>query len=433
MGLDLTPRWKDFAVYLPAQQYHFASLTDNNRGLPKGRPMPPGIKLTDLDFLNPKSKLWHYGYALYSAGQFDSVRNRACAVTNRDRGCTTVLGDSGGYQLGMGTLRGTEHLKDAKTAEELCAIWRRSNDIRQRLVSWLDTHCDYAMTIDVPIWAREEKHKNTPFHKCSVEQLIDLTLLNLEYIKDNRRGTAKWLNVLQGTNPQDSLQWWKAVQKYRFDGWALAGTVGWRGGLANVLEYVLTIRDDGGFDGTEWMHVLGTAMPVWAVLLTAIQRGIRENCNPNFRVSYDAASPFQVSGKYQNVTRYPIFTRDIETWVFKITKFPINPLYAKSDHHFPFSSPLGDQLKLSHVNVRGRMFEAIPVDAIGLAMLTNHNLYIYVRALLEANELAFMHASEAQKTVPHDLLNVCNLIGDLFSTKQWRPKLKQHMELVSKF
>lgn len=73
------------------------------------------------------------------------------------------------------------------------------------------------------------------------------------------------------------------------------------------------------------------------------------------------------------------------------------------------------------------------MDAIGLAMLTNHNLYIYVRALLEANELAFMHASEAQKTVPHDLLDVCNLIGDLFATKQWRPKLKQHLELVSKF
>ena len=119
MAIDLTPRWDKFAVYLPAMQYHYASAVDNNNLL-KDRDFPADLKLTDLDFLNPKSKLWHYGYALYSEGQFTDARHKACAINNRDKTRTTVLGDSGGYQIGKGTLRGTEHLKRAKTSAEVC-------------------------------------------------------------------------------------------------------------------------------------------------------------------------------------------------------------------------------------------------------------------------------------------------------------------------
>jgi hypothetical protein len=45
MAIDLTPRWKNFAVYLPAMQYHYASAVDNNK-LIKGRDFPKDLKLT---------------------------------------------------------------------------------------------------------------------------------------------------------------------------------------------------------------------------------------------------------------------------------------------------------------------------------------------------------------------------------------------------
>ena len=174
MAIDLTPRWNKFAVYLPAMQHGYASAVDNNKLL-KGRDFPKGLKLTDLDFLNPKSKLWHYGYALYSAGQFTDARPKACAVANRDREHTTILGDSGGYQIGKGTLRGTEHLKRAKTSAEVCELWRQSGDIRKWIVQWLEDNSDYAMTIDMPLWAKFPSNSKTPFHKCSVEELIELS------------------------------------------------------------------------------------------------------------------------------------------------------------------------------------------------------------------------------------------------------------------
>jgi hypothetical protein len=434
MTIDLTPRWDNFAVYLPAMQFPYASAVASNKMLGK-RDFPKGIKLTDLDFLNPKSKLWHYGYALYSAGQFTDARPRACSVTNRDRDKTLVLGDSGGFQIGKGTLKGTEHFKRAKSADEVCDMWRDSGDVRKRIVRWLDAHSDYAMTIDMPLWAREPQNSKTPFHKCSIEQLIELSVENLDYIKRNSNGSTKWLNVLQGTNAKDSKQWWDAVKGYRMGGWALAGSVGWRGGLDSVLHYVMLMRDDNAFEkGQDWVHVLGVSQPTWAVLLTALQRGIRKHCkNPNLRVSYDSASPFQAGGQRQQVVRYPKFTRDSASWVMTAHEAPINPMYVGkggADFHFPYPSPLGDMLTLNQLNVRGGEFNSKTLDTIGTHILTNHNLWVYVRGFLEANELTFMHKSEADKAVPQKLLDTCAFIEDLLGEDAWQAKLKKEKSLL---
>lgn len=435
MAIDLTPRWANFAVYLPAMQFPYASAVASNKMLGK-RELPDGIKLTDLNFLKPDSKLWHYGYALYSAGQFTDARPRACSVTNRDRANTTVLGDSGGFQIGKGTLKGTEHFKKAKTADEVCDMWRDSKDVRQRIVRWLDAHSDYAMTIDMPLWAREPQNSKTPFHKCSIEQLIELSVENLDYIKRNSNGRTKWLNVLQGTNAKDSKQWWDAVKGYKMGGWALAGSVGWRGGLDSVLHYVMLMRDDNAFEkGQDWVHVLGVSQLDWAVLLTALQRGIRKHCkNPNLRVSYDSASPFQTGGQRQQVVRYPKLTRDSASWVMTAHEAPVNPLYAGkrgADFHFPYPSPLGDMLTLNHLNVRGGEFNSKTLDTIGGHLLTNHNLWVYVRSFLEANELTFMHKSEADKGVPQKLLDTCAFIEDLVGEDAWQAKLKKHNKLLT--
>ena len=434
MGENLTPRWENFAVYLPAMQYHYASAVDNNK-LIKGRNFPKSINLTDLDFLNPKSKLWHYGYALYSAGQFTDARPKACAVSNRDRKHTTVLGDSGGYQIGKGTMRGTEHLKRAKTSAEVCELWRQSGDIRKWIVQWLEANSDYAMTIDMPLWAQFESNSKTPFHKCSVQELIDLSIGNLDYIKRNARGKTKWLNVLQGTTPKDSKQWWDAVKGYRMGGWALAGNVGWRGGLENVLYYVLTMRDDNAFDkGQDWMHVLGVSQPTWAVLLTSIQRAIRQHCdNDKFRISYDSASPFQAGGRYQKVVRYPKFTKDVASWAMTMHEAPVNPIYADtgSDYHFPYASPIGDLLTLNHLNIRGGEFQRGAYDTVSNHLLTNHNVWVYVRSFLEANELAFMQASEADKAVPQKLIDMCAFIEDILGEDRWQAKLKKEKLLLA--
>lgn len=426
MAIDLTPRWNDFAVYLPAIQTWYSTMVHSrsDRHRKRARPFPNDLKLPDLDYLNPKSKLWHYGYGLYSAGQFTTFAPRACSVTNRDKSATTILGDSGGYQIGMGALHGTKHIKNERTADGVVRAWSQCGDVREGLMIWLEANSDYAMTIDMPLWSRTAPNSKSPFRICSAEQLIGMTIDNLEHIKRFQKGDTKWLNVIQrGASDADSKLWWDAVKGYRFGGWALAGCAD--GGLQSVLHNILMMRDDGAFtDGQDWLHVLGVSQPTWAVLLTAIQQQLRK-INPKLRVSYDSASPFQMVGKFHDTVRYPKLTKDLKSWVMSASEVQINPIYANTNgaHHFPFSSPLGEMMTLDQLSVNGGLYQAKPADEISWLMLVNHTLYVYVRAFLEANELVFLNRNDAQRCVPPEILSAVDFIDEVFKARNWKKKI----------
>lgn len=428
-AIDLTPRWDNFAVYLPAIQKSYAKATYKNAD--KNRVMPHGITAKDLNFLSPKSKLWHYGYGLYSAGQFKIGEQQADIVTNRADGIT-ILGDSGGYQIGKGTLQGFTALKGLKKVDDICDAWTNAVELKAWIVNWLETHSNYAMTIDMPLWAKDAANKNTPFHKCSTEQLIQLTVENLKFIQKNKRGNTKWLNVIQGTTDDDMKQWWDAVKEYKFGGWALAGNTSWRGGVGAVIKQVLTMRDEDAFEvGQDWLHVLGVSQAKWAVMLTAIQRGIRAKCNPNFRVSYDSASASRLAGERQQVAIYPTFTNKADSWGIRAVACPNDQIYVSDNpsYAFPFPSPLGDVLKLHHINVHYEKYSAKRFDEISHHLLTNHNTWVYVRALLEANELAYLDKHDAQQFVPPKLLDCIYLIEELMSGGAWKNKVKKYASL----
>jgi len=432
MAVDLTPRWREFAVYLPAIQSWYSTMVYSDRFRDKKRPFPKGITLKDLDYLNPKSKLWHYGYGLYSAGLFSNDSPRACSVANRDKSCTTILGDSGGYQIGIGTFPGTQHIKHEKTADGVIRAWSECGEVRKRVLNWLESNGDYAMTIDMPLWARTSPQSSSPFKICTEQQLLDMTIENLKFIKRHMRGNTKWLNVIQGTDDKNSKMWWDAVKQYRFGGWALAGSVGWRGGLDSVLHNVLMMRDEDAFvDGQDWLHVLGVSQPTWAVLLTAIQRELRK-INPKLTVSYDSASPFQMVGKYHDTVRYPKFTKDLKSWVMSASEIQTNSVYANTNgkFRFPYSSPLGELMTLDQINVNGGSYQGKPTDHISWLLMINHTLYVYVRAFLEANELAFMHRNDANHTVPSEILDVIDFVEHVFSAKDWRREIKKNKTML---
>ena len=48
MAINLTPRWDDFAVYLPAIQGWYSTNVYSDRLREKSRPFPKGITLKDL-------------------------------------------------------------------------------------------------------------------------------------------------------------------------------------------------------------------------------------------------------------------------------------------------------------------------------------------------------------------------------------------------
>lgn len=429
-GIDLTPRWDDFAIYLPSiqKQYAAAAYKVGN----KNRPMPAGITTKQLNFLNPKNKLWHYKYALYSAGQFKVGEQQADIVTNRDKAATLILGDSGGFQIGKGTLAGFDALKGLKKPDDVCAAWQNAVQLKTWIINWLETHSDYAMTLDMPLWAKLPANKSSPFHKCSAQQLIQLTLENLRFIQNHRRGNTKWLNVIQGTTAEDMKQWWDAVKGFRFDGWALAGDTGWRGGAGAVIKQVLMMRDEGAFEaGLDWIHVLGVSQPKWAVLLTAIQRGLRASCNPMLRISYDSASPNILSGRFMQAALSPTFSKKPDSWSIRAVRCPNDKVYVSGNpaYAFPFQSPLGDRLQLHHLNVFADPYSNVHFDDVSQHLLTHHNTWVYIRSMLEANELAFLDKHDAENFVPPSLLECIYVFEDLLAGSTWHKKWEKHSKL----
>ena len=430
---DITPRWDNFAIYLPALSKGFANAAYQVGD--KTRLMPEGITLKDLNFLNPHNKLWHYAYALYSVGQFKVGERQADIVTNRDKEKTLILGDSGGYQIGKGTLAGFDALKQLRKPEAICEAWTAARDVKKWILNWLETHSDYAMTLDMPLWAQLPSNKDTPFHKCSTEQLIQLTVQNLDFIQHNQRGKTKWLNVIQGTTTESMQQWWAAVSKYRFSGWALAGDTGWRGGPAAVIRQVLMMRDEGAFEpGLDWLHVLGVSQPKWAVMLTAIQRGLRAKCNPKLRVSYDSASPGILSGKFQQLAIFPAYTKDATSWNIRAKRAPIHKGYVSTDnpYAFPFHSALGNRLQLHHLSVNAEKYSNIIYDEVSHHLLTHHNTWVYVHALLQANELAFIDRHDAAEYVPGALLDCIEVFEDLLTRDSWEHEWKKQQGVFDK-
>jgi len=362
--------------------------------------------------------LFSYPYLLHSIGLYRVGAVDDTAVSRTERGSAVILGDSSGFQIGQGTLKGLEGFKANMPALQAIAAWNASSDVRNWILHWLESYTTYAMTIDMPLWAAEEK-TDSPFSNCSREQLLQMTLNNLDYISVNRQGHTKWLNVVQGIDNAATEQWWDAVKKYRLGGWALAGGAGSKGGLWQLLHTVLLMRDDDAFaEGLDWVHTLGVSTLSWAVILTAIQQCLRK-INPNLTISFDTSSVFQQGMRRENAYKNPVLTTAASSWSFPTESSPQSYRLVGSNEKFPFHSPLGDQMTLGHLNVKDwDVFDKKQYDTISLLMLSNHNIWVTLDTIQKANELAF--GAEREKTTPQLYINCIDLIREAFEVSDWR-------------
>ena len=101
-GIDFSLRYSDYARFLPATSEMYTRYVVNQN--PKR--VPP-IPQADLDFLDPDTSLFYLPCALYSAGQAAKsagAAHRKDMITGRKNPNTTILGDSGGFQIQQGFL-----------------------------------------------------------------------------------------------------------------------------------------------------------------------------------------------------------------------------------------------------------------------------------------------------------------------------------------
>lgn len=403
---SLTARIGNVARYLPAIQPWFAEDVEK-----PGRASMP-IQSRDLNFLKPDA-LWCYGFCLASAILLlDSERN---AITRRSPHSTWVLGDSGGYQIGTGKgLRGFDNI----TADKAAARWR-SSIYSEDILRWLELNCDCAMTLDFPLWLKLDRFRASPFHGCSVELLTDLTVENLRYFADNRGryGSCEFLNVLHGRTEAEEDYWYRRVREFDFEGWAIGGSVGNVLDLRRLLKRLLLLRDDGMLISKKRrVHILGVSQLKWAVVLTAIQRSIQRTSGPEFAVSFDTSTPFVAAARYQKFAVPPVLTADIDTWAIQLREFPngYGAAVVDADEPFPPGSPLSDLLTLGDMNPVKDPYAARTFDRFSDDILANHNCYVTLSAIIDANKAAL-----GRGPLPQALADLIGLIEELFKSETW--------------
>jgi hypothetical protein len=417
----------EYAVYLPAVNSLFAEQVAKE--LPQNRDFPVNLTLNDLAFWDKRNPLFYHPYVLHSIGQYKvgSVINNA--LTQSGRTDKVLVGDSGGYQIGKGTLNGYSELYKGMHADEAQDVWFEADHVRSWIVTWLQTHCQYAMTIDMPLWAATKYGTDSPFHGCTIEQLTDMTIENLQYIQLHKTENAKWLNVVQGNDEQTTRNWFEAVKWFKHGGWALAGEAGARGGLLSVLKTVLMMRDNDAFSaGQDWVHVLGVSTIKWAVMLTAIQKSLR-TVNPNIKISFDSSSAFQAGGRYEKAYYLPTLTDNISSWSIPSIISPQGLVHVDSAAKFPFSSPLADRITLGQLNVNKGSYVNRRYDAISNAILIHHNVYVFLKSFDMANDQAF--GSLPDRQVPTLYLECINIIGEAFERKDWYDFLESKADVLN--
>lgn len=415
-GVNLTEAYEDYAIYLPSLQQGYAAYPLRDASTVKQGDIPKGLRLSDLNFLSTDSNLWHCKYVLYSAGQFNSATITTQDIVSTRSKDTVIIGDSGGFQVGTGKLPAIKGWADFKNKPEaVYRKWMRERGIRDTVLRWLDRYCDYAMTLDMPLWVlHDRKSKTSPFLNLTAQQLIELSVENLRYFADKRGAAtgarAKYLNVLQDAGNGTGEAWYAAVKDFDFEGWALGGDT--KSGLEPILKWVRILRDDKKLDKAEWLHILMASPPKHAVYLTAIQRILRKQLGNEIRISYDSSSPFQSAGVRQKIAQVPTLTNSLRTWSVPMQDFPQSPKYQQYEtveylRNCP--SPITQQFSINDMHSERGEFAQTFLSTAGVHLLTNHNLYVYHKTAHLACDIVFKEADTTR--IPREIEFNLNLIS----------------------
>lgn len=463
---DLTSEQSDFAIFLPAISSFYQLFIGKQRFNPnyvEASRMPAGIpEMEMINFLNDQEGIFHYKWALYSAGHANLNLNKVVPREDmiRNRGPhTELVADSGGFQIGKG---------------RWVADWLDPNDkvaekYRKTVLNWLCKISDYSMTLDIPTWSCTTPAADK-INIHSFDDAIKATQYNHEYFMKHAFGDVKFLNVLQGSNHTEADVWYEQMKEYNdptkhdkfFRGWAM--------GAANMadphlaLKRIVTIINDGLLEPGKHdrMHFLGTSKLEWAVLLTAIQRAVRRHHNPNFTISFDCASPFLATANGRVYTHSTM--EHGRPWSYQMElsiddkKYATDPRSFKDvvtgDKHFRetktvkmrngariihpkfVDSPISERLKISDICIyapgdlnRIGQEGRTSWDSFSFALLMAHNVWHHIYAVQESNRRADQGIFSNVLYDEMNGLSHADIIEAIFAT----PDYEERLEIIDNF
>lgn len=341
------------AQYAPALQPSF--IRDAHLTAIHSRPLPGGLTAGDLDILNADNPHLHAPFVLTSWGPF--IRRQTQAIGGildaRDRGKTTVIGDSGGFQF-IGAP----------------ALFRGRETVIRNL-GWAEHNCDLAMTMDIPTRSIGKGRWDT-YAEC-----LSDTEANLRTTLEFRSSPSlRLLNVLQGTDWKEAEHWFEAVRHYQFEGWAF-------GGAARELPIMLRLvarMVRHGIVGRH-LHVLGTSSLKRAVELSALKKALH-TAGHEVEITFDTATPSILAANNQIVT-----WMDRKDLTADMMRLDVGHTLIGSSEPFLVDETRVGKLTMGDLMVRGGLAQSA-VDGLSHLLLTHHNIHQLMRLMEQANRLA---------------------------------------------
>lgn len=429
----------DWALFLPAvSSFYISGLGKQREGeqyFDSAR-IPQGFNgdVECLNFLNSSKGLYTYKWGLYSAGHanLDTAKDdpSESIIRKRESG-TFMLGDSGGFQIMKG---------------QWPADWKDPNcpkAMKQRklVLKWMDTYMDYGMCLDVPSQTVRNQHLYDKHGIRTIQEAAYATHINNEYFINNRNGSCKFLNVLQGLNHTQSDNWYEEMKKYcdpniypdnHFNGWAFGGQN--KIDIHLMLRRLVNIIHDGLLEPGkhDLVHCLGTSILEYAVLFTDIQRAIRKYHNPNFMITFDCASPFFSAAK--GLAYYNTLIEHDKKWTYSMGKTAENKAYATDTRKFSDAvlqdgihtmftdSPVTDRMLLKDLCYRGPGFigqhgkeTKTSWDTLSYTLLQSHNVYQHIWSVQEANRRYEQGIKPAMIIHKFDDISFGDIVDEIFS------------------
>jgi hypothetical protein len=419
------------AIYTPALSSTYVRFVEDN----KNTGLFP-FKPKDLNFLDPNSQLFHYPWALYSAGQAaatpKSAKQQTWVSKSKRHPNTFVVGDSGGFQI-----------------QEDKAIKFEGTATLDRMLRWMEKTSDYSMILDFPTGGigmgtiRQHVHrlqsegidvvgeaKKHGFSKDYMACLLQTELNNQYFQKHRQAGATALLNVMQGRNEKESRFWYERMRDFPFEGIAFAGK--------HSVQFSLTLRrifqmlEDGLLKNCPWIHFLGVSTLRTAAILTVLQRHLREhpNANKHIQITFDSISGIKAVAYGYNA--YAGFDLDPKSWRFKQVKMSVSEFEKDTrslnqilQQHTGFTYKMGSEIgdHISPAQMLSRKKDKLTgIDTIYMPShhsycLMNHNMEVLIRGFMHLGSIVEKQGLD----MPQSVSNVMAIINHVFETKLRNP------------
>lgn len=391
MTRDFSSRGKNRARYLFAGQpathqtpYRAASALRAG-GLPACVAGP-----ADLDYMDPSNPFFFNDRALHSAGHYVGRSKPLAVGTFSRRAANTILFDSGGLQFGRNPTQ-----------------WRGDGS-RAWALRFLEAHADEAITLDVP--TRVITLGQPPFD--SFGAALATTVENNRYFARHRSANVRFLSVLQGETSADAMAWYNAVKAQPFEGWAFGGSM--RTDYIHVTAMMLRLIADGLLTPERnRLHFLGVSSLTHAVMLSAIQKALREHlCDDGLLITFDTSTPSQLAINglifgYRNTTP--------TSFAMSVLKPPSDAGHEQWQTPFPVtSSRIAERLLVSDLCLPAFTRQS-GWDALGNEIVVNHNHESLLRGIDDANAIMEMPSAWSSSLAPDHIIKAYRALRTMFN------------------